>query len=81
MDVDIYSENSYGYSRSMSTNYDETLTQYPTDNTTLVDSSTNDQQMHVDGQSTLFLESFMQAHEDDNYALLYPTPPSSTPVK
>jgi hypothetical protein len=81
MDVDAYSDDSYDYSRSIPTNYEETLTQYPTDNTTLVDSSTNDQPTHVDGQSTLFSESITQAHEDDNYALLYPTPPSSTPVK
>jgi hypothetical protein len=65
----------------MSTNYDETLTQYPTDITTLVDSPTNDLPSQVNGQATLFSESSTQANEDDNYALMYPTPPSSTPVE
>jgi hypothetical protein len=74
MDVDAYSDNSYGYSRSMSTNYDETLTQHPTNYTTLVDSSTNDQLAHVNDQSTLISKSFTQAHDDDNYALPVSSP-------
>jgi hypothetical protein len=81
MEVDAYSDDSYDYYRAIPTNYEETLTQYPTNNTTLVDSSTTNQLTHVNDQSTLILESFTQVNEPDNYTLLYPTPPSSTPVE
>jgi hypothetical protein len=65
----------------VSTNYDETLTQYPTNITTLINSPTNDLPSQVDGQALLFLESSTQANEDNNYTLMYPTPPSSTPIE
>jgi hypothetical protein len=85
MNVDEYSDESYGYPRSKSTNYDEILTQYPTDIATLTDSpstpSINDLPTQVDNQATLFLESLMQFNEDDNYNLRCPTPPSSTLVE
>jgi hypothetical protein len=52
MDVDIYSDNLYDYARSKSTNYNETLTQYPTDIAILTDLPStpliNDLPMQVD---------------------------------
>jgi hypothetical protein len=85
MDVDAYSDDSYDYSRSIPTNHEEKLTQYPTDIATHADSpstpSINDLPTQVDDQTSLFSESSMQDNEYDNYNLRYPTPPSSTPVE